>query len=107
MPGSATDSDFGPELDYDDALEAQLLVLEQNGGDGDRGSRTRQTPLRRVEVEMEDGEGGREHRQSDSAARSDAVELARALADGDTLMQDTPRSLWCVPALYALSVRVD
>ncbi|PRQ71162.1 Exonuclease V - a 5' deoxyribonuclease-domain containing protein [Rhodotorula toruloides] len=94
MPGSATDSDFGPELDYDDALEAQLLVLEQNGGDGDRGSRTRQTPLRRVEVEMEDGEGGREHRQSDSAARSYAVELARALADGDTLMQDTPRSLW-------------
>ncbi|BGP27563.1 hypothetical protein JCM10295v2_006535 [Rhodotorula toruloides] len=33
MPGSATatDSDFGPELDYDDALEAHLLVFEQNG----------------------------------------------------------------------------
>ncbi|KAL7338047.1 exonuclease V [Rhodotorula toruloides] len=94
MPGSATDSDFGPELDYDDALEAQLLVLEQDGGDGDRGSRTRQTALRRVEVEMEDGGGGREVRQSDSAAHSDAVDLARALTDGDTLMQDTPRSLW-------------
>lgn len=95
MPGSATDSDFGPELDYDDALEAQLLLLEQNGGVGDRGGRERQTPLRRVEVEVEDGDRGGNRRQRDSSAT--AVDLARTLADADdVVMQDSPRNLWCV-----------